>query len=69
MYLDYEGEISGGRGSVQRWDHGTFECLTDEPERIVCRCSGSLLNGDIRLVKRCEGGWHFTFISKHGSSF
>ena len=24
-YLDYEGPISGGRGTVTRWDHGTYE--------------------------------------------
>jgi hypothetical protein len=26
-YLDYEGEVSGGRGSVTRWDAGTYEVL------------------------------------------
>ncbi len=25
MYLDYEGPVSGGRGSVSRWAAGTFE--------------------------------------------
>jgi hypothetical protein len=25
LYLDYEGPLSGGRGSVRRWDAGTFE--------------------------------------------
>lgn len=24
-YLDYEGPLSGGRGSVSRWDYGTYE--------------------------------------------
>ena len=24
-YLDYEGPVSGGRGSVVRWDYGTYE--------------------------------------------
>jgi len=28
IYLDYEGEVSGGRGSVRRWDRG--ECTVVE---------------------------------------
>jgi hypothetical protein len=30
-YLDYEGPVSGGRGSVTRWDHGTFRELQQSP--------------------------------------
>ena len=26
-YLDYEGPLSGNRGSVTRWDHGSFELV------------------------------------------
>ncbi len=26
-YLEYEGDVSGGRGSVVRWDAGTYEVL------------------------------------------
>ncbi len=28
-YLDYEGPISAGRGSVQRWDSGRYELLSE----------------------------------------
>jgi len=31
IYLDYEGPISGGRGDVRRWDHGTFDVIEDTP--------------------------------------
>lgn len=24
-YLDYEGPVSGGRGNVAQWDHGTYD--------------------------------------------
>jgi hypothetical protein len=64
IYLDYEGEISGERGNVRRWDRGTFVCSIDEPECIICRCSGSRLEGEMKLVKRLEDVWHFTLISK-----
>jgi DNA polymerase Ligase (LigD) len=64
VYLDYEGEISGGRGNVRRWDRGTFECSIDEPHRIICRCSGLRLEGEINLAKGLEDLWHFTFVTK-----
>ena len=28
-YLDYEGPVSGNRGSVRRWDSGPFEVLSE----------------------------------------
>src|SRR5262245_20038729 len=37
-YLDYEGEVSGGRGTVSRWDEGTYEALSDlaaESQRLA----------------------------------
>jgi len=30
MYLDYEGPISGDRGSVVRWDAGSYELIVEE---------------------------------------
>src|SRR5258708_29361975 len=39
-YLDYEGPVSRGRGSVRRWDEGTFEWLEDESHRVRVRLVG-----------------------------
>lgn len=33
-YLDYEGPVSGNRGTVRRWDHGTFEMLNATTYRL-----------------------------------
>jgi len=30
MYLDYEGPISGDRGSVVRWDAGSYELIVEK---------------------------------------
>lgn len=49
MYLDYEGPISGGRGSVRRWDAGEFEWENDEPNCIVVRLAGQRLKGRLEL--------------------
>jgi hypothetical protein len=29
LYLDYEGPVSGDRGTVSRWDAGTFDWIVD----------------------------------------
>ncbi|MCS7047501.1 MAG: hypothetical protein NZO58_14185, partial [Gemmataceae bacterium] len=29
-YLDYEGPVSGNRGTVRRWDAGTYATITPE---------------------------------------
>ncbi|MBN9521380.1 hypothetical protein J0H58_23140 [bacterium] len=53
LYLDYEGPVSGGRGTVARWDAGAFEWIEDEPARVVVELRGARLVGWFAL----EGGW------------
>ena len=50
IYLDYEGPVSGGRGSVKRWDYGTFEWIHDRENHFEIQLHGNILNG----VWRCE---------------
>lgn len=50
-YLDYEGPISGDRGNVIRWDHGTFEVESDAPDVFLARVEGQTLQGRVRLTK------------------
>jgi len=38
-YLSYEGEVSGGRGSVTRWDEGMFEPLNCPAAQIRAICT------------------------------
>jgi len=33
IYLDYEGEVSGGRGVVRRWDFGVYQVVASGGER------------------------------------
>jgi len=47
-YLEYEGSISGGRGSVRRVDGGDFEWIEQQPARLVALVRGEKLRG--RLV-------------------
>ncbi|MBI5759050.1 MAG: hypothetical protein HZA46_11090 [Planctomycetales bacterium] len=49
MYLDYEGPVSGNRGSVQRWDAGEFEIIEESPDLLVVQLSGMILRGSARI--------------------
>jgi hypothetical protein len=48
-YLNYEGEISGGRGSVRRIDHGEYTLLEESPDRLVIDVQGQYLQGTLTL--------------------
>jgi hypothetical protein len=48
MYLDYEGAVSGDRGSVQRIEGGEFEWIEVTPMRFQAQVVGEKLRG--RLV-------------------
>jgi hypothetical protein len=56
LYLDYEGPVSGNRGTVTRYDAGTCEWLEDGPERVRVELRGARLAGTADLL-RGEGGW------------
>ena len=58
FYLDYEGPVSGGRGSVTRWDAGTCEWLADDPDQAELELRGSKLAGRAVLWRAGEG-WVF----------
>ena len=58
FYLDYEGPVSGGRGYVSCWDHGSCEWLADEATRIEIVLRGTKLIGTAVLQRNGEG-WTF----------
>ena len=62
-YLSYEGEISGGRGCVTRWDSGTFRWICDAPDRVVVALRGQRLSGEARLALAPSGAWEFRFAA------
>ena len=54
-YLDYEGPVSGGRGTVRRWDAGSYEMLSETEGRLEFRAEGERLRGVCRLERTGEG--------------
>lgn len=55
IYLDYEGPISGDRGSVRRVDGGEYERLEWVDGRIRVRLHGRQLVGEALLMRRPPG--------------
>jgi hypothetical protein len=62
-YLDYEGPVSGGRGTVERWDVGTYETVESTDNRVVIRLAGRKLDGLATLERLGnEAAWIFRRI-------
>ncbi|MEX0718693.1 MAG: DNA polymerase ligase N-terminal domain-containing protein [Planctomycetaceae bacterium] len=69
LYLDYEGPIGGDRGSVTRWDAGTYDIRAETPaaerhaepvasaERIEIDFAGTRLRGTFVLECRGDEDW------------
>jgi hypothetical protein len=54
-FLDYEGPLGGERGSVTRWDSGTFEWECNTPEMARVRVMGLRIEGNLELEKLARG--------------
>jgi hypothetical protein len=54
-YLDYEGPVSGGRGTVERWDVGTYELVQFAADRLQVRFAGRRLSGDASIAREQSG--------------
>jgi hypothetical protein len=61
-YLDYEGPVSGGRGSVSRWDQGTYEIVQQSDTRLVVELSGQRMTGRAVLQRgEAADAWQWRF--------
>lgn len=55
-YLDYEGEVSGGRGTVRRLDRGAYEPVDWGDDLVRVRLNGSQLEGTVVLRRVAASG-------------
>ena len=62
VYLDYEGPVPGNRGTVTRWDAGTYSVEIWMNELILVGLCGEKLAGkiELRLVPGQSGRWRLT---------
>ncbi len=64
MYLEYEGPVSGDRGTVSVWDTGTFDWLVRGETVVEVKLMGCRLNGVVRL--RCgQDSWVWSVGVEH----
>src|SRR5216683_2220663 len=61
LYQDYEGPISRGRGSVVRWDSGSFQTIAEENDRLMVRLNGKVMNEDAIFARDATGQWQVRF--------
>jgi hypothetical protein len=66
VYLEYEGPLSGDRGSVTQWDTGSFQWLEQTTQLVEARLDGRRLRGVLRLA--CPAGdsdrWECVFTEE-----
>lgn len=63
-YLDYEGPISGDRGTVTRWDAGEFRFTSQSADELRVVLEGQKLSGEVILCRQQDAQrWRFTFSS------
>jgi len=65
-FLDYEGPLSAGRGSVTRWDRGTYRLERRTDTELAVILAGEKLTGRATLT-RLPGEpnrWRFSFVGQ-----
>jgi hypothetical protein len=62
LYLDYEGEISGGRGVVRRLDRGTASS-DGTGDRVILALTGDRLRGRFEIAPGEAGSLVFRRVS------
>jgi hypothetical protein len=62
-YLDYEGPVSGNRGTVSAWDRGEYSLVMDDGHVVEVQLWGDKLRGRARLKWLAESDrWEFQFL-------
>ena len=63
-YLQYEGPVSGDRGNVSQWDHGTFAGIVPaDSQPFSVQLKGKVFRGTLTLQPpaRDDGDWQVQF--------
>ena len=64
-YLDYEGPVSGNRGSVTCYDRGEYELLDETLERLRITLHGEKMDGRMVLTRAgANDEWQIEFVSE-----
>jgi hypothetical protein len=58
-YLDYEGPVAGNRGTVRRWESGTYQIEEETEDGMTLSLVGSRKKGTAELHRRDGEEWQF----------
>jgi hypothetical protein len=61
-YLDYEGPVAGNRGTVTRWDAGTFQWRRRSRREIAVILNGHILCGEAVLARENDTSQQWQFV-------
>ncbi len=59
-YLDYEGPVSGDRGTVTRWDQGEYRLIDESERQLQLELQGEQLDGRAVLTQSETGDQRWT---------
>jgi hypothetical protein len=62
-YLDFEGKLTNNRGTVKRWDAGTFEGAAFDGNLVRLQIKGNRLIGNLELARQDADEWAFLYFS------
>ena len=64
-YLNYQGPVAGNRGTVTRWDRGTYRVRRQSATELVVELNGEKLNGRAALEQSPDepDQWRFSFAA------
>jgi hypothetical protein len=64
-YLEYEGPIADGRGTVTRWDRGTYQLDHYERDEVTAIVAGETLLGEVALRRSSDDPslWTFRYVA------
>ncbi len=67
-YLDYEGKLSGDRGSVTRWDRGTYDLQRWDASAIAAILHGRRIEGRVTLeaIPSQPARWRLSLVPPPG---
>ena len=67
-YLDYEGPVSGNRGTVRAFDRGEYTAVEETAESVVVHLRGAVLQGRASIRRQSDrGGWTFEYLPDSAS--
>ena len=60
LYLDLEGDVGEGKGTVKRVDAGTLDWLNEEEGRVYVTLRGTRIQGSFLLTRNDDATWTFS---------